>query len=150
MRKYYLAILMALFFVSHATSQDATSPGESLDVDEYYKRALEGTKELEDIKSEAAETIYETTIENAKKIKEIENKLNSAKKPEEISAIQVSLSLLQAKLQADIVRLQSLSMLHAKHIQTKEEIREKEQQKMHKEIEKKFKEKLEQSKGKID
>nr|AEH58006.1 VirB5 [Bartonella sp. B25] len=148
MKKYSLIPLLSLSFISHAISQ--TTP----DVDVYYKSALENTQKLDAAKSETAEAIYSFTTENIKKIEEISKKIGNIKaktetKPEELQAaqqaLQIELSLLQAKLQADVLKLQSLAMIQAKDTKTKDEIREEEEQKKHQALAKKLKEKLEKS-----
>nr|AFY07848.1 VirB5 [Bartonella sp. A554] len=148
MKKYGLVPLLSLSSISHANSQ--TTP----DVDEYNKSALENTKKLDAAKSETAEAIYSLTTENIKKIEQIINKIENIKaktetKPEELQAaqpaLQIELSLLQAKLQADVLKLQSLAMIQAKNTKTKDEIREEEEQNKHQAIAKKLKEKLENS-----
>nr|AEH57994.1 VirB5 [Bartonella sp. P1206] len=144
MKKYGLATLLSLSFISHATSQ--TTPN----VDEYYKNALENTQKSNTAKSETAESVYETAVETAKKIEEIRQKLEDAKlkkedKAEEFQDLRAQLSLLQANLQVNSLKLQSLSMIQAKDISTKEEMREEEAHKRHQELAEEIKEKLEKS-----
>nr|AEH57997.1 VirB5 [Bartonella sp. B12] len=141
MKKYGLAALLSLSFISHATSQTAPN------VDEYYKSALESTQKLDTAKSETAESIYATAIETAKKIEEIRQKLEGAKlkkedKAEELQDLRAQLSLLQANLQVSSLKLQSLSMIQAKNTSTKEEIREEEAQKKHQKLAEEIKKKL--------
>ncbi|WP_019221905.1 type IV secretion system protein [Bartonella senegalensis] len=145
MKKYSLITLLSLFCISHAKAQTA-----SLITDEYYKQALENTQKLDAAKSETAESIYKSATETTKKIQELKEKLEKAKtdqktKPEELQALQVELSLLQAQLQADSLKMQSLAMIQAKDTKTKEELREEQTQQNHKKIEEKLKEKLEKS-----
>ncbi|WP_208438056.1 type IV secretion system protein VirB5 [Bartonella taylorii] len=141
MKKYGLATLLSLSFISHAMSQTA------LNVDEYYKNALENTQKLNTAKSETAESVYETAVETAKKIEEIRQKLEDAKlkkedKVEEFQDLRAQLSLLQANLQVSSLKLQSLSMIQANDTSTKEEIREEEAQKKHQELAEEIKKKL--------
>ncbi|WP_375669521.1 type IV secretion system protein VirB5, partial [Bartonella sp. MR168JLCBS] len=94
-----------------------------------------------------AESIYASANETANKIKEINEKLTKAQaaektKPEEFQALQIELSLLQAQLQADTLKIQFLSMIQAKNTKTKEDIREEQTQKKHKDLQEKLKEKL--------
>ncbi|WP_455465778.1 type IV secretion system protein [Bartonella sp. B39] len=144
MKKYYLITLLFLSSVSHAMSQT------TFDVDEYYKNALETTQELNIAKSETAETVYQSTKTTTEKIKEISDKLTNAKsqkktKPEELQALQVELAILHANLQVNALKLQSLAMIQAKDTKSKEEIREEEIQKKHKDIEEKLRRKIESS-----
>ncbi|WP_409360998.1 type IV secretion system protein [Bartonella heixiaziensis] len=141
MKKYGLITLLSLSFISHATSQTIS------EADEYYKNALESTQKLNAKKSSTAETVYESTIKTAEEIKQISNKLKSQENPksEELQALQIELSLLQANLQKDALRLQSLAMIQAKDTKTKDEIREEDVQKKHLEIAEKLKEQLEKS-----
>ncbi|OLL41266.1 type IV secretion system protein [Bartonella henselae] len=144
MKKYSLITLLFLFCISHAKAQTASLP------DEYYKKALENTQKLDAAKSETAESIYKSATETTKKIQELNEKLANAKtaekpKSEELQALQVELSLLQAQLQADTLKIQSLSMIQAKDTKTKEELREEQTQKKHEDLQKKIKEKLEKS-----
>ncbi|GAA5102703.1 type IV secretion system protein VirB5 [Bartonella acomydis] len=141
MKKYGLITLLSLSFTSHTIAQDT---------EEYYKNALESTQKLNAVKSETAESIYMSTTEHVKKIENINQQLETIKaktevKPEEFQALQIQLTLLQAKLQTDIVKLQSLSMIEAKDKKTTEEIREEEAQKQHEELAEQLKQKLESS-----
>ncbi|MET3589597.1 chromosome segregation ATPase [Bartonella silvatica] len=144
MKKYGLVTLLSLSFISHATSKTTTN------VDEYYKKTLESIQELNTANSETAENIYERTKETTAKIQEIQEKLRNAQssetqKPEELQQLQIELSILQAKLQVDTLKIQSLSMIQAKNAKTKEEMSEEAAQKKHEDIAKKLKEKLENS-----
>ncbi|CAF26523.1 hypothetical protein [Bartonella quintana] len=141
MKKYGLVTLLSLSCVSHTIAETA------LLADEYYKRALENTQKLDAAKSETAESIYASANEITNKIKEINEKLRKAQaaektKPEEFQALQIELSLLQAQLQADTLKIQFLSMIQAKNTKTKEDIREEQTQKKHKDLQEKLKEKL--------
>ncbi|CDO40663.1 type IV secretion system protein VirB5 [Bartonella henselae] len=141
MKKYSLVTLLSLFCIPHAKAQTAPL------TDEYYKKALENTQKLDVAKSQTAESIYESATQTAKKIQELNEKLEKAKtaektKSEELQALQVELSLLQAQLQVDTLKVQSLSMIQAKDTKTKEELREEQTQQNHKKIEEKLKEKL--------
>ncbi len=114
MKKYGLITLLSLSFISHATSQTAPI------ADGYYKDALESTQKSDTTRSETAESIYTSTAENIKEIENINQQLENIKskaetKPEEFQALQIRLSLLQARLQTDIVKLQSLSMIETKN-----------------------------------
>ncbi|WP_208439298.1 type IV secretion system protein VirB5, partial [Bartonella tribocorum] len=129
MKKYGLVTLLSFSFISHTIAQ--TPP----DVDEYYRQALENTQKLNAVKSETAETIYKTAAETTKKIKEISDQLEHLKAQIETTAtetttdtakksqleelqklqalrqeLQVKVSLLQADLQANSLKLQSLAM----------------------------------------
>ncbi|KEC54036.1 hypothetical protein [Bartonella koehlerae] len=144
MKKYSLVTLLSLFCISHAKAQIAPLP------DEYYKKALENTQKLDVAKSQTAESIYESATQTANKIKDINDQLKTLKadtktKPEQLQALQIELTLLQAQLQADTLKIQSLSMIQAKDTKTKEELREEQTQQNHKKIEEKLKEKLEKS-----
>ncbi|AGF76302.1 hypothetical protein [Bartonella vinsonii] len=144
MKRYSLVTLLSLFCIFHAKAQTAPLP------DEYYKKALENTQKLDVAKSETAQSIYESATETAKKIKDINNQLATLKadtktKPEQLQALQIELTLLQAQLQADTLKIQSLSMIQAKDTKTKEELREEQTQRNHKKIEEKLKAKLEKS-----
>ncbi|WP_455481752.1 type IV secretion system protein VirB5 [Bartonella sp. B35(2025)] len=135
MKKYPLATLLLLSFISNAMSQT------DLTADEYYKSVLESTQKLEAVKSETAESILASANKNAKQIEEISKQLEKAK-PEELQTLQVKLAVLQANLQADALKLQSFAMIKAKDTKTKEEIREEEEQKKHQDIEEKLQEQL--------
>ncbi|EJF78867.1 Uncharacterised protein [Candidatus Bartonella washoeensis] len=144
MKKYGLITLLSLSCISHATAQN------SLDVEEYYQKALENTQKLDAAKSETAETIYKSAAEMTKKIDDINSKLATVKanqnsKPEDFEALQVELSILQARLLSDTLKLESLAMIQARDTKTKEELREEQVQQQHKEFEKKLKEKLEKT-----
>ncbi|WP_455479151.1 type IV secretion system protein VirB5 [Bartonella sp. B23] len=144
MKKYYLITLLFLSSVSHAMSQT------TLDVDEYYKNALESTQKLNTARSETAETIYASTKTSTEKIKEISDKLTNTKlqekpKSEELQALQIELAILHADLQVNALKLQSLAMIQAKDTKSKEELREEEVQKRHKDIEEKLRKKIENS-----
>ncbi|VEJ45886.1 type IV secretion system protein VirB5 [Bartonella vinsonii] len=147
MKKYSLITLLSLSFISHAMAETV----DAVDADEYYKKALESTQELNTVKSETAENILEQATKTAKKIQEISEKLTQAQAesqekeksdPEKLQALQIKLSVLQANLQADALKLQSLAMIQAKDSRTKEEVREEQIQKKHEEIAEKLKEKL--------
>ncbi|WP_273755201.1 type IV secretion system protein VirB5 [Bartonella sp. MM73XJBT.G] len=169
MKKYSLATLLSFSLISHALSQ--VSP----DADEYYKQALENTQKLDIAKSETAETIYKTATEKTKKIKEIRDQLEQLKaqintattktetetekqsKLEELQKLQtlqqelqLKVSLLQADLQANALKLQSLDMIQAKDTKTKEELREEKEQEKHKTIQAQLKEKEEKLKEKLE
>ncbi|ATP12775.1 hypothetical protein BHOIPH791_04940 [Bartonella henselae] len=144
MKKYSLVTLLSLFCISHAKAQTATL------TDEYYKKALENTQKLDVAKSQTAESIYESATQTANKIKDINNQLANLKadtktKPEQLQALQIELTLLQAQLQADTLKIQSLAMIQAKDTKTKEELREEQTQKKHEDLQKQLKEKLEKS-----
>nr|WEQ92348.1 rC1 [synthetic construct] len=109
--------------------------------DEYYKKALENTQKLDVAKSQTAESIYESATQTANKIKDINNQLANLKadtktKPEQLQALQIELTLLQAQLQADTLKIQSLAMIQAKDTKTKEELREEQTQKKHEDLQK--------------
>ncbi|MBB4076864.1 chromosome segregation ATPase [Bartonella fuyuanensis] len=149
MKKYGLVTVLSFSFISHAISQ--TIPN----ADEYYKQALESTQKLDAAKSETAENIYQSAIETANKIKEISHQLESIQsktdtKPEELQALQVKLSLLQANLQVSSLKLQSLDMIQARDTKTKDELREEEEQQKHKYLEAQLKEKEKQLKEKLE
>ncbi|WP_175868936.1 type IV secretion system protein VirB5 [Bartonella gabonensis] len=164
MKKYALVTLLSFSFISHAVSQ--TSP----DADEYYKQALESTQKLDTAKSETAETIYKTATESVKKIKDISSQLEQVKsqintvttdtkeknKSEELQklqatrqGLQIEVSLLQADLQANSLKLQSLNMIQARDTKTKEEIREEKEQEKRKILQSQLKEKEEKLKEKL-
>ncbi|ETS06094.1 hypothetical protein [Bartonella henselae] len=141
MKKYSLVTLLSLFCISHAKAQTAPL------ADEYYKKALENKQQLDVAKSQTAESIYESATQTANKIKDINDQLKTLKadtktKPEQLQTLQIELSLLQAQLQADTLKVQSLAMIQAKDTKTKEELREEQTQQNHKKIEEKLKEKL--------
>ncbi|WP_330169090.1 type IV secretion system protein VirB5 [Bartonella grahamii] len=153
MKKYGLVTLLSFSFISHAISE--TTP----DADEYYKQALENTQKLDAAKSETAESIYKTAADTANKIKEIKNQLEQIKskpdtKPEELQALrqelQVKLSLLQADLHANVLKLQALDMIQARDTKTKEEMREEKEQQKHKNIATQLKEKEKALKEKLE
>ncbi|WP_254492312.1 type IV secretion system protein VirB5 [Bartonella sp. B1099] len=169
MKKYGLVTLLSFSFISHALSQ--ISP----DADEYYKQALENTQKLEAAKSETAETIYKAATETTKKIKELRDQLEQLKskiertktettsdadknsKLEELQnlqalrqELQVKVSLLQADLQANALKLQSLDMIQARDTKTKEELREEKEQQKHKTLQTQLKEKEEKLKEKLE
>nr|AAF25839.1 17kDa antigen-like protein [Bartonella elizabethae] len=169
MKKYGLMTLLSFSFISHAFSQ--MSP----DADEYYKQALENTQKLDTAKSETAETIYKTATETAKKIKEINGQLEQLKSQTETTAtettsdadknsnleelqkrqalrqeLQVKVSLLQADLQANSLKLQALNMIQARDTKTKEELREEKEQQKHKTLQAQLKEKEEKLKEKLE
>ncbi|WP_336294546.1 type IV secretion system protein VirB5 [Bartonella sp. CB169] len=144
MKKYGLIMLLYLSCASHAMSQT------TINVDEYYKNALENTQKLDAAKSETAETIYASAAETTKKIQEINNKLETVKSQEKpeleaLQTLQIELAILHANLQVDALKLQSLAMIKARDTKSKEEMREEEIQKEHKDLEQKLKEKLESS-----
>ncbi|WP_455478041.1 type IV secretion system protein VirB5 [Bartonella sp. B10] len=145
MKKYQLAALLSLSFISNAMSQTEQT------ADEYYKSALESTQKLEAAKSETAETIFASANKNAKQIEEIKSQLEKVK-PEELQTLQtlqVKLAILQANLQADALKLQSFAMMKARDTKTKEEIREEEEQKKHQDIEEKLQEQLRKSNARL-
>ncbi|QEE12539.1 type IV secretion system protein VirB5 [Bartonella krasnovii] len=171
MKKYSLVTLLSFSFIPHALSQ--ISP----DADEYYKQALENTQKLDIAKSETAESIYKTVTEKTKKINEIRDQLEQLKaqintattkaetenenekksKLEELQKLQtlqqelqVKVSLLQADLQANALKLQSLDMIQAKDTKTKEELREEKEQEKHKQLQAQLKEKEEKLKEKLE
>ncbi|WP_330167920.1 type IV secretion system protein VirB5 [Bartonella grahamii] len=156
MKKYGLVTLLSFSFISHAISE--TTP----DADEYYKQALENTQKLDAAKSETAESIYKTATDTANKIKEIKNQLEQIKskpdtKPEELQKLQtlqqelqVKLSLLQADLHANVLKLQALDMIQARDTKTKEEMREEKEQQKHKNIATQLKEKEKALKEKLE
>ncbi|WP_254474539.1 type IV secretion system protein VirB5 [Bartonella sp. B1098] len=169
MKKYGLVTLLSFSFISHALSE--MSP----DADEYYRQALENTQKLEAAKSETAETIYKTATETTKKIKELRDQLEQLKskiegtktettsdadknsKLEELQnlqalrqELQVKVSLLQADLQANALKLQSLDMIQARDTKTKEELREEKEQQKHKTLQAQLKEKEEKLKEKLE
>ncbi|WP_455476825.1 type IV secretion system protein [Bartonella sp. B41] len=135
MKKYKLATFLSLSCISGAMAQTAPI------ADDYYKSVLENSQKLEEVKSETAEAILESANANAKKIEEISSEIAKAK-PEEFAAIHAKLAVLQAGLQADSLKLQSFAMIKAKSEKTKEEMREEEEQKKHKNIEAQLQEKL--------
>ncbi|GAA5107765.1 type IV secretion system protein VirB5 [Bartonella jaculi] len=154
MKKYGLVALLSLSFISHATAQNTS------EADDYYKKALENTQQLNVAKSKTAETIYQSAEENMKKIEEISQKLQDTQSktsstPEEPQAVQqkqaaqqalqIELLLLQARLQADSVKLQSLALIQAKDTKTTEERLEEKAQQKHEELIKTLKEKIEGS-----
>lgn len=142
MKKYEIAALLSLLLTSEAVSQSEPT------ADEYYQTALEGIQKSETEKSETAKSVYESVIDNVREIEEIKNSLATAE-PEELQALQVKLAILQATIQADALKLQSLSMIQMKDTKTKEEIREEQEKKKHKLIESILKEQLERSNAKF-
>ncbi|MET3560498.1 uncharacterized membrane protein (DUF106 family) [Bartonella japonica] len=138
MRKYGLITLLSLSCISHALAQEGTPS-----VDEYYKQVLEGKKASETQKVEELESIHASIAETQTKIKEIESNLQTAK-PEELPALQIKLSLLQASLQMDSLKLQS-AMVKANNTKTTEELHEEEARQEHKKLEEELKAKLESS-----
>ncbi|EJF76708.1 hypothetical protein MCO_01547 [Bartonella sp. DB5-6] len=141
MKKYGLITLLSLSFISHATSQTTSN------VDEYYQNALASIQRLDTKQSSAAETIYENTTTTEAKIKQISDALASKEnlKPEELQDLQIKLSLIQANLQTDALKLQSLSMIQTKDIKTKEEIYEEEAKKKNNAFKEKLKEEIAKS-----
>ncbi|EJF76230.1 type IV secretion system protein VirB5 [Bartonella alsatica] len=141
MKKYGLVTLLSLSFISHATSQNTSS------VDEYYKSAVENTQKLDTAESDTAQSIFESTTTTITEIQKINNKFNAKQPPksEELQALQMELALVQAKIQADALKLQSLAMIQEKNKKTKEEIHEEKAQEEHKRIAEKLKEELEKS-----
>jgi len=80
------------------------------EVEEFYKNAIEKQK---DRNAEAAGTghaVYEVAVETAKKIEEIAKKLENAETPKEVQDYQAQLVALQAKIQTDMLKMQSLAM----------------------------------------
>jgi len=80
------------------------------EVEEFYKNAIEKQK---DFNAEAAGTghaVYEAAVETVKKIEKIATKLESAETPKEVQDYQVQLVALQAKIQTDMLKMQSLAM----------------------------------------
>ncbi|UTO28063.1 type IV secretion system protein VirB5 [Bartonella harrusi] len=155
MKKYRLITLLSLSFISHAIAESTEN------VEDYYKKALENTEKLNAVKSETAETIHEHAASAIKKIKEFNEELTQLQaqtqsqgqdaqaqtksNTEKIQDLQIKLSVLQAELQADALKLQSLAMIQAKDTKTKEEIHEEKVKKEHEELLKTLKEKLEKS-----
>ncbi|WP_208431439.1 type IV secretion system protein VirB5 [Bartonella doshiae] len=152
MKKYGLITLLSLFCISHATAQSEPN------ADEYYKKVLENTQTLDTERHETAETIYKLANDATKKIKEINEKLATikAEKSENLEELQnlqrdlqIELSILQANLQADALKLQSLEMMAAKNTRTKTAIREEEEQQRYKVLGDTIKKELKKSEEKI-
>jgi len=90
------------------------------EVEEFYKNAIEKQK---DQNAEAAGTghaVYESAVEAAKKIEEIAKKLESAETPKEVQDYQAQLIALQAKIQTDMLKMQSLAMAQDAYYKTLE------------------------------
>lgn len=148
MKKYGLTALLFLSCISHAVSES------TIDVDEYYKNALEKTEELNAAKSETAEVVYSSAAEKKKKIAEISKKIDKLKsnpktKSEELKSLQLELSSIQAELQADTLKMSALSLIQAKDAKSAEEMHEEKAQKEHQELADKLKEKLDNSDFKL-
>ncbi|EJF85868.1 hypothetical protein ME1_01445 [Bartonella vinsonii subsp. arupensis OK-94-513] len=146
MKKYSLVTLLSLSFISHAMAETVDAV-DTVDADEYYKQALESTQKLNTVRSETAGTILDHATKTTKKIQEINNKLTQEKEkekpdPEKLQTLQIELTMLQAQLQADSLKLQSLNMIQAKDSKTQDEVREEQIKKEHEEIAKKLKEQL--------
>ncbi|MCZ2158928.1 type IV secretion system protein VirB5 [Bartonella sp. 220] len=154
MKKYSFVTLLSLSFISHTMAETTEN------ADEYYKQALESTQQLNTVKSETAGTILDNATKTTKEIQKINEELTQEQSqekpdPEKLQTLQIKLSVLQANLQADALKLQSLAMIQAKDSKTKEEVREEEIKKQHEEIVQKLKGKLEKSNvpstlGKLD
>lgn len=138
MRKYGLITLLSLSCISHAVAQEGAP-----NVDEYYRQVIENKKVLDPKNTEDVGSVHASIAATQTKIKEIESNLQTAK-PEELPALQIKLSLLQANLQMDSLKLQS-AIVEANNKKTTEELREEEAQQEHKNLEEKLKEKLEKS-----
>jgi len=90
------------------------------EVEEFYQNALEKQKDLNAETAGTGHAVYESAVETAKKIEEIAKRLESAETPKEVHDYQAQLVALQAKIQTDMLKMQSLAMAQDAYYKTLE------------------------------
>ncbi|WP_407965011.1 hypothetical protein [Bartonella sp. C271] len=133
--------LLSLCSISYAVSQT--------DTETYYQNAIQASSGSEISDLETAKSVYASAVANQEKIKEINNKLSQNLTPEQKAALQTELAILQANLQADILKLQASAIIKSESAQSKEQEREQEQQKNQEAVQQTLQEQLEQAKTKL-
>ncbi|OPB31771.1 type IV secretion system protein VirB5 [Bartonella sp. AR 15-3] len=150
MNPLYLIKLLSLCSTSLLSLCSISYAASSTDPEAYYQNVIQDSSGSEISDLETAKSAYASAIANQEKIKEINEKLSSQTlKAEEKEALQTQLAILQANLQADILRLQASVIIKSESAQSKEQEREKEQQKNHEAVQKTLQEQLDQAKTKL-